>query len=352
MKALLRMPANLDAFLATMVTPSQPTPTGSIPALVRQHYGFEPRVTRLTGERDENFRLTADDGAEYVLKIANPAERPAETDLQTAALLHIEKTDPTLPCPRVLRDRTGGTHVGFLDECGAPRTARVLTYLPGRLLGASTRSQRQRSACGRLGARLTLALRGFEHPAAKRSIVWDVRHTGHMRWLLEELPRFPYQSAARELLERLVPCIESQLPQLRHQMVHNDLNPLNILVDPTDEERVTGVIDFGDMTHTALIADVAVCAAELIPPDCCDPQEARESILDVTSAYHACVRLLQGELALLGALVAARLLMTLVIHEWHVQRNPTSDHFKALDEDFMRRRLHIADRSLLEEIRL
>jgi hypothetical protein len=35
-----------------------------------------------------------------------------------------------------------------------------------------------------------------------------------------------------------------------------------------------------------------------------------------------------------------------------VQRNPTSDHFKALDEDFMRRRLHIADRSLLEEIRL
>ena len=119
-----------------------------------------------------------------------------------------------------------------------------------------------------------------------------------------------------------------------------------------DEERVTGVIDFGDMTHTALIADVAVCAAELISPECLDPDEAHESILDVTSAYHACVPLLQSELALLGALVAARLLMTLVIHEWHVQRNPTSGHFKALDRDFMRTRLHIADRSLLEEIRV
>jgi len=115
---------------------------------------------------------------------------------------------------------------------------------------------------------------------------------------------------------------------------------------------VTGVIDFGDMTHTALIADVAVCAAELISPECLDPDEAHESILDVTSAYHACVPLLQSELALLGALVAARLLMTLVIHEWHVQRNPTSGHFKALDRDFMRTRLHIADRSLLEEIRV
>jgi Ser/Thr protein kinase RdoA (MazF antagonist) len=346
------MDAHLDSFLATMVAPSRPVPLEQVLALVRQHYGFAPQAARLTGERDENFRLTADDGTEYVLKIANPAENAAETDLQTAALLHIEQTAPALPCPRVLRDQTGATHVSFVDECGSERTARVLTFLPGRLLGTSTRSRQQRAACGRLGARLTLALRDFEHPAARRMIAWDVRHAGHMRRLLEELPRFPYQSAARGLLERFVPRIEAQLPQLRHQMVHNDLNPLNILVDPGDEECVIGVIDFGDMTHTALIADVAVCAAELIPRDCSDPGEAHEAILDVTSAYHACAPLLQTELALLGALVAARLLMTLVIHEWHVQRNPTSGHFKALDADFMRTRLAIADRSLLQEIRL
>src|SRR5262249_23663905 len=159
-------------------------------------------------------------------------------------------------------------------------------------------------------------------PAAKRTIAWDVRHTAHMRRLLAELPRFPYQSAAHELLKRIVPRIEAQLPHLRHQMVHNDLNPLNLLVDPADEERVAGVIDFGDRTHPALMADVAVCAAELIPPDCADPAQAHASILDVVRAYHAGCRLLPEELALLGALVAARLLMTLVIHEWHVQRNP------------------------------
>jgi hydroxylysine kinase len=346
------MPADVDAFLATMVAPSRPMPIGGVPSLVRQHYGFEPRATRLTGERDENFRLTADDGAEYVLKVANPAENPAETALQTAALLHIEQVDPGLPCPRVVRDRLGATHVRFVDDSDAQRTARVLTFLSGRLLGTSTRSPRQRAACGRIGAQLTVALRGFEHPAAERIIAWDVRHTVHMRRLLAELPRFPYQSAARALLEQLVPRIESQLPRLRHQIVHNDLNPLNILVDPADEACVTGVIDFGDMTHTALIADVAVCAAELIPPDCADPGQAHAAILDVTSAYHERVGLLHDELALLGALVAARLLMTLVIHEWHVQRNPGSGHFTALDKDFMRTRLHIADRLQVEEIRL
>jgi len=344
--------AHLDDFLATMVAPAQPVPIEDVLVLVRRHYDIEVRTTRLTGERDENFKLTEDDGKEYVLKIANPAENPDETDLQTAALLHIETTDPALPCPRVLRDRTGGTHVRFVDDRGAARTARVLTFLPGRLLGASTRSQRQRAACGRLGARLALALRGFEHPAANRTIAWDVRHTAHMRSLLQELPSFPFQSAVRELLERLVPRIESQLPRLRHQIVHNDLNPLNILVDPGDEARVSGVIDFGDMTLTALIADVAVCAAELIPPECSDAGAAHQAVFDVTAAYHACVPLLQAELVMLGVLVAARLLMTLVIHEWHVQRNPDSGHFKALDEDFMRARLHIAEQLVLKETRL
>ncbi|HLY52751.1 MAG TPA: phosphotransferase [Steroidobacteraceae bacterium] len=342
----------VEAALAAMISPSQPLGIERVISAVREHYGFEPQVTRLTGERDENFRLTAADGAEYVLKVANPAEHPLETELQTAALLHLERADPALPCPRVLRDRAGGTHIRLCDAAGAQRTARVLTFLPGRLLGSSTRSRRQREACGRIGARLTQALRSFEHPAAGRAIVWDVRHTGHMRALLEELPRFPYQSAARGLLARLVPRIESQWPQLRHQVVHNDLNPLNILVDPADEAQVIGVIDFGDMTRTALIADVAVCAAELIPADCPDPAQARAAILDVAGAYHAGMRLLEAELALLGALVAARLLMTLVIHEWHVQRNPASGHFQALDGGFMRSRLQIAEASLLEEIRL
>lgn len=346
------MAADVDDFLATMVAPSRPVAVARALALVRERYGFEPEVSRLTGERDENFRLSAPGGATYVLKIANPAERPAETDFQTAALLHIEAADPALPCPRVLRDRSGGAYVRFTDEGGAERTARVLTFLPGRLLGAAQRSQRQRAACGGLGARLALALRTFGHPAAERKIVWDLRHAGHMRPLLDALPRFPFRPDAARLIERLAPRIDLELPRLRHQVVHNDLNPLNILVDPSDESRVTGVIDFGDMTRTALIADVAVAAAELIPMDCRDPAQARDAVLDVARAYHERVPLLPAELALLPALAAARLLMTVVIHEWHVQRNPASVHYQALEEDFMRTRLDIAAALLLEELRL
>ncbi len=348
------MANDVDAFMATMVMRSQPVPIERAVALVQEHYGFETRVARLTGERDENFKLSAPDGMEYVLKIANSAEEPAVTDLPTAALLHLEKIDPAFPCPRVVRERKGGsTYVRFADEDSHERTARVLTYLPGRLLGTAVRSQRQRAACGRIGARLTTALRTFEHPAAHRAIVWDVRHTAEVQRLLEQIPHFPCRQAAADLLRRVVPAVESQLPRLRQQVVHNDLNPLNVLVDPADEGRVTGIIDFGDITHTALIADVAVTAAELIPEDCM-PQSggARASVLDVAIAYHEGLPLLQQELVMLGPLVAARLVANLVVHEWHLHHNPSGGHYAALKPDFIGARLQIAEELLLEEFSL
>ena len=347
------MATGLDAFMATMVARSTPLAVELAVALVRERYGLETRASRLTGERDENFRLRAADGAEYVLKIAHPAEEPPVTELPTAALLHVAKTDPTLPCPRVVRARTGATQVRFVDEGGGERTARLLTYLPGKLLGTAARSARQRQACGRMAGRLSNALRGFEHPAAHRAIVWDVRHARQVRQLLDQVPDFPHRLPAAGLLEGIVPRIESRLPRLRHQVVHNDVNPLNVLVEPEDEARVSGIIDFGDLTHTALIADVAVTAAEQIPGDCGDDAgSARAAVLEVAGAYHECVPLEGEELAILGTLVAARLAANLVVHQWHLSHNPTGGHYAPLAPDFIRARLAIARGLSLEEIRL
>ena len=336
--------------MATMVARSAPVTIDRAVALARASYGLEAEATRLTGERDENFALTTREGARYVLKIANPAESAAVAELPIAALLHLQRTDAALPCPRVLRALDGHTRVRFEDAAGLQRTACILSYLPGRLLADCSRSARQRAACGRLGGRLSRALAHFRHPAADRAIIWDVRHVRRVSRLLEQLPGFPYRSTALELLGRAAPAIEARLPAMRRQVVHNDLNPRNILVDPAKEDRVSGVIDFGDLTCTALIADVAVAAADLIAPDCTDPACARACVLDVARAYHECVPLLEPELAMLGDLVAARLLMSVVVHEWHVRHNPASRHFSPLGLDFMRAQFELADRMLTEGI--
>jgi Ser/Thr protein kinase RdoA (MazF antagonist) len=240
-----------------------------------------------------------------------------------------------------VRERGGQAQVRFIDQEGNARTARLLTYLPGSPLTRAESSQQQRAECGRLGGRLTRALHTFTHPAAHRAIVWDVRHAAHLAGLLGQVPGFPYRKEAVAVLERIVPRIESGLPRLRHQVVHNDLNPRNILVTPAGE--VTGIIDFGDMTYTAVIADVAVTAAEHIPEDCtAGSGAAAESVRDVSTAYHESVPLSPVELDMLGTLAAARLVANLVVHEWHLHQNPAGEHYRPLGADFIGQRLEIA----------
>ena len=331
----------IEAFMRTMVARSAPVPMERALSLVRRHYGLEARARPLTGERDQNIRLQAQSGAEYVLKIAHQDEAPAVSELVRAALLQLETADPTLPCPRVLRTREGSAGITFEDE-GGQRHACVVSYLPGRPLGSVPRLMRHRVDCGRMAARLTRALHGFEHPGAHRAIVWDVRHIGSVSALLDDVVGFTDRNAVTELLAAVVPRVDAVIGTLRQQVVHDDLNRFNVLVDERDAAKIVGVIDFGDATHTAIAADAAVTAAEQIPEDCAGGAQARGTILDVVQAYHEIVPLQAAEISLLGTLVCARLITSVVVQQWHRQHNPDGRHYADLDAALIRRQLDVA----------
>ena len=138
---------------------------------------------------------------------------------------------------------------------------------------AAARAQRRAGRAGRRGrsrdigevvARIGRALRGFFHPAAGRTIWWDQQHLPELaaardasiedrdrRELLRPRPR-------RASTTRVVPA----LPALRSQLIHNDVTLDNLLLD--DDHRVTGIIDFGDMAHTALVLDVPATLQSLV----------------------------------------------------------------------------------------
>ena len=341
-------PANLDAFMATMLASPIALSVQEAEELARDHYGIDGTATRLTGERDENFRLSCADGRQFVLKVASAAEEPAVTALPTAALLHVERVDPQLPCPRVVLDLEGGTQSRYQDGLGRQRAVRVLSYLPGKTLRSAPRSRAQRVACGRMAARLGLALRDFTHPAARRSLIWDLRNVGQTLGLLQEVPGLVEKEAMAALIERIEMLITIRFQRLRQQVIHNDLNDLNLLVDPADEAVIVGVIDFGDVVHTALIADVAIVAADQIT----DGTPARDSIADIVMAYHEVTPLLPSELVLLNPLIAARILSDILVASWHRHRNPGGTHYSDLDPAFVRARVQLAADLLSTEMPL
>jgi hydroxylysine kinase len=108
------------------------------------------------------------------------------------------------------------------------------------------------------------------------------------------------------------------------------------------------VIDFGDVVHTALIADVAIVAADQIT----DGTPARDSIADIVMAYHEVTPLLPPELVLLNPLIAARILSDILVASWHRHRNPGGTHYSDLDPAFVRARVQLAADLLSTEMPL
>lgn len=285
---------------------TSPPPEFSEAAAVRvldDHWGLSGPLRRLTSERDVNFHL-ATPGGDFVLKLANPAEPPAETDLQTQALIALQASG--LPLPRVIPTLSGAV------EVPAPEgRLRLLTYLQGLPLHLTPRSDAQRAAIGAMAGRLARALAAFRHPAQRRDLVWDIRHTGRLRPLLPAIADPALRALATAGMERFDRDLTPALPDLPWQVVHNDLNPHNLLVAEKDPARVAGILDFGDMVETARLLDLGIAASYLI-----DPARPADSLLLVARAYHAENPLLPRELRLLPLAVISRLVTTLTIaHE-------------------------------------
>ncbi|MDY0881639.1 phosphotransferase [Dongia soli] len=287
-------------------------------SLAKTHFGIVVTATRLTSERDANFRLKTSSGVSYVLKIANPAEDPLVTNLQTKALLHIAAIDADLPVQRIYPTLDGVPEYMLPDGTGRHMIVRLFSYLEGEPLHQVESSPALRRNLGTALAQLGLALRGFFHPAAGHDLLWDIKNARRMRELLSYIEEPSRRALVELILTRFDDHVTPALPRLRAQIVHNDLNPHNVLVHAQDHSRVTGILDFGDMVHTPLINDLAVAAAYQLSVQGDPLADAGDFI----AAYHAVTPLEPIEIDLLYDLIGARLATTATITSWRAARYP------------------------------
>nr|WP_245215914.1 phosphotransferase [Pararoseomonas baculiformis] len=279
------------------------------------HWGLDGALHALGGERDRNFRLDRADGPPLLVKVAHPDEDPAITDFQTAALLHLEAAGAGLPLPRMIRARDGGTSASFAAEDGRPCLLRVLSFLPGRVMTEALGSAR---GLGVLAARLDRALEGFAHPADTRRLLWDIREAPALRAFLGDVEDAGLRALAAAALDRFEHGAAAALAGLPMQVIHNDLNPHNVLVDADDPARLAGIIDFGDMVRASRLQEVATACAYLLAPGD-DPLSGPASFL---AGYRSVLPLPAAEAALLPVLIATRMAMTVLITHWRARRQP------------------------------
>jgi hydroxylysine kinase len=330
----------------TRLTPSPPVAPADAAEAIRACYGLAGELTRLPGEADDNFLLAPasqhsasqhsasqhsasqhSGGQRYVVKFAHLHADPAVVGVQVRVLHHIETTAPKLPVPRVLKPlepaAPGGQPWAVVPD--GPLRGRVvhaLSYLDGRLLRSVKTDSDLRRAMGGTLAGLGRALRGFDDPLVRRPLLWDLAQLPQLRPLAAERPPSPRTTLLQAQLARLIAQASPRLAALRTQLLHNDFSPDNTLIS-ADGRAVSGIIDFGDVTVTALVNDVAIAVANLLG-DGDDGDDLLGPGLDLIAGYHAVTPLTAAELGLLPDLILGRVVARIIISEWRAERFPAN----------------------------
>ena len=289
--------------------------------LLGKAYGVADADLRpLDSERDQMFLVGGGSNGSAVLKISNPAERPDTLDMENRAMRHLAEVDPTLPVPRLIPTRGGDLVGSVVDGPGRRHLVRLITELPGRHAEGRPVSLGLAGDVGDVCARVSVGLRGFFHAGAGRPIGWDIR----VQRPASADPADPVSVRLADARRRIGPALAATRT-LPSGVQHADLTLTNVLTE--DDDTVTGVIDFGDLHHTAAACDLAVSMTSLLgssAPSAESPWELAAAFLD---GYQRRRPLLPAEAEVLGHLVLARIVTSLDISRSRAARHPRNQAY-------------------------
>lgn len=281
--------------------------------IARDLFGLAVKADRLHGERDCNFKLSAADGRQYLLKLFDSAHDAGNSDCLAQVLRHLEEQDASLPVSKLLPALDGATLSRMVRD-GASYEVALLSYLPGTLLRDAASFTAYLRELGALLARVDRALQGFFHPSLSRSLAWD------MRRLPELLAHAPLIASKplRGAVEAIAQNIRARLPKLRalkSQPLHADCHGSNVLIDGAG--RVSGLLDFGDMLHGPTVFEPAIGMAEFLMEGATLSEAAV-----LLSGYAGRERLGCEDLEALTDLILARQACSVLLHAYRCAHDP------------------------------
>ncbi|MEU6865700.1 aminotransferase [Streptomyces sp. NPDC046876] len=274
--------------------------------IAAEHFGLDVRAESLGSQQDANFLLIHGDGSPTaVLKIANPAFTGTEIDAQDAAADLIADAQPGLRLATVLRDAEGNRRAASVGTDSGPVTARLLRHLPGGTLsGPRHLAPRTVAAMGRIAGQVSTTLSGFRHPGLDRVLQWDPRHAERVvEQLLEHVTETDRRTAVRSAAAEAWAALLEVADRLPRQAVHLDLTDDNLVRSPDSPLPLPdGIIDFGDLTDTWAVCELAIPLSSMLHHDGMEPHH----VLPAVRAFHETRPLSADEAAALWPLVVLR----------------------------------------------
>ncbi|PQD99223.1 4-aminobutyrate aminotransferase [Mycobacterium sp. EPG1] len=313
-------------FLEQRELPAPAVSEAQAEQILSAYYGLTARASSLGSQQDKNFLVHGEDGTVLgVLKVANPAFTEVELQAQDAAAHAIAEAEPALRIPVPLPNAAGEPYTTVPDLVDGTAYVRLLPFLPGgTLVDTGYLSPAAIAGLGDVSGRVSRALRDFTHPGLDRVLQWDLRYGMDV---VEELGhhvtdvglRARLETAARDAWAR-ISVRDGELPR---QAAHIDLTDANTVVARSPEGvRPDGVIDFGDLSHTWAVSELAITASCVLGHAGAEPT----SILPAIAAFHAVRPLSVAEVEVLWPLLVLRTVVLIVSSAQQAVLDPDNDY--------------------------
>ncbi len=311
-------------------------------SLAVTHFGQQGRVTELPSHTDQNFRIDTHTDS-FVLKISNAAAEQSDVDLQLAILSYLQKTNLRQKFPAAVLTLDGGQKAIAPDTRGENHQIWMVTWLKGRTLtSVNPVFGSLLQDFGYFLGSLNQALKGFSHPFAHRSYIWDIRKASQFVEYLNYIPNIK----KRELVSSALDVFENEiLPRvngLRKSVIHHDANDHNVIVHGTGyKTSVCGLIDFGDTLHTATVVELAI-AATYVMMGKPDPVAAAAELI---RGYHQVHPLEESEVSVLYGLILARICSSVLVSAYRGTLEPENEYIRVSEQGAWNLLMHLSSES-------
>lgn len=281
--------------------------------IAKQLYDIEGVITELVSFEDQNALITCS-SARYVFKIANKRWPVEFLDMQHQVMEHLTVSLPDLSFSKPIVSSEGSSLItidGF--------TVRILSFLEGEIFAKAKKSADLYHHAGQFLGRFSTAMQNYAHPAAQRDDdLWNLDNVISCKVYLDEVADLD----TRDRINRLFTVYENDIMPvvkgLRKAVIHGDANEQNFLVDKVQVNKISGLIDFGEMIYASQINDLAIALAYLL----LDEEDIKMASAQIIAGYCKEFILEDKELSIIYYLAAMRLVTNITMTSHEAKKHP------------------------------
>jgi len=289
--------------------------------IVYGKYGRKVEVKKLDSDRDQNFYLyDKKQNDRFVLKIFNPVESLDIINMQTSVLDHFQVSRSlTIRTPKIIKALDGQKFI-FIKRNNQKYILRLVSYISGDQLKDIKQKDISYFRIGSFIGDLASILQSFSDKYYDRAFPWDI---SNIDFLQDNHSLFSDENKENIIIHFINEYEKNVDPNkqfLRKSIIHNDCNDHNIIVK--NQTKTIGVIDFGDIVHSYIVVEPAVCIAYAV----LGKKNPFEIVCDILRGYCNSSQLSEVELKLAIYFVCIRLCISVTMAKYRSEIFPENEY--------------------------